>query len=132
LVQSGLVFKNLPAHRRAVKNAMELVRVLWPQRHALNAVLLAPPIAPAPGPAGAGLMGAAGFTMTGPRVYAHWEGGAKKQREAPGINPRPPPNPVLPFNWRHITASFAFGFLVAALVGFQFQEWRRRAKANAN
>jgi tetratricopeptide (TPR) repeat protein len=29
-------------------------------------------------------------------------------------------------NWKHIIVSFVFGFLAAALLGLQWQEWRRR------
>jgi hypothetical protein len=31
-----------------------------------------------------------------------------------------------PFSWQHVTVAFVFGFLVAALLAFQWQEWRRR------
>jgi hypothetical protein len=35
------------------------------------------------------------------------------------------PQQQLPFNWRHAGASFIIGFLVAALLGLQVQQWRR-------
>jgi hypothetical protein len=32
-------------------------------------------------------------------------------------------------NWRHMTVAFVSGALVAALVGLQWVEWRRRRQA---
>jgi hypothetical protein len=34
--------------------------------------------------------------------------------------------PAQMFNYKHVTVGFAFGFLVAALLGLQLREWQRR------
>lgn len=131
LVANALNYKGLRQHRRAVKDALELMRVLWPQRYAPS-VALAVPVVPTGGAAGAGLHLVSALGTNGPGVLAALEKMDRERREQAFTGPPTPPpvEPPLPFNWRHITASFAFGFLVAALVGFQLQEWRRRARAN--
>jgi hypothetical protein len=55
-----------------------------------------------------------------------------RRRQMAGMAPEPeerPPQAALPFDWRHVTVGFASGFLVAALLGLQWQEWRRRRQA---
>jgi hypothetical protein len=37
--------------------------------------------------------------------------------------------PGFAFEWRHMLATFAFGFLVAALLGWQLQVWMGRKSA---
>jgi hypothetical protein len=52
---------------------------------------------------------------------------AAENPETPQTAAEPRGNPL--DYWKHLAVSFAFGFLVAALIGFQLQEWRRRATA---
>ena len=58
--------------------------------------------------------------------------GVHLDKDAPPPPPTTPPvverpvAPPLPINFRHIAIAFGFGFLAAALLGFQWQEWRRR------
>jgi tetratricopeptide (TPR) repeat protein len=51
---------------------------------------------------------------------------------APNVSPPEPqpPSSGLP-DWRHVTIGFASGFVVAALLGLQWQEWKRRRQAAA-
>jgi hypothetical protein len=58
------------------------------------------------------------------RTEFEWEA-LRRAAEAPAEN-ADQAEERMPFNWRHIAVSFAFGFLVASLIGFQIQEWRRR------
>jgi hypothetical protein len=51
-----------------------------------------------------------------------------EQRGRPSLDTAvpPPPNQLLRFSGRHVGVAFGFGFLVAALIAFQWQEVRRR------
>jgi hypothetical protein len=123
-------------HRAVLEHALKAYRVLqpWEGRGRLLSQLLL--ITQPPGPLGCPGVGVVTDRLgtLGPRL-------ATPQLDRPPL-PSAPPNqgpvgtlygspPALPFNWRHVGASFVVGFLVAALLGFQVQQWRRRRPAPA-
>jgi hypothetical protein len=125
------VFKDLNVHFRVLRSAAEIFKQLKLETLPGQAML-------------AGFFNFipnGGLTPPGIGVAAQGVGVAalaemaRLQEQQPG----PPPGvmgdadgqpnaagPTMPFNWRHVAVSFGFGFLVAALIGFQWQEWRRR------
>ena len=129
LVQNGRGgdFKDLMKHRKVLEAAAKVqAKMLLPVNQTLLfSVFAAMPRGTLP-PIGVG-------------AIAQQVGAAAPMELARRIAPGPPVAPAdtpdvspsgtardLPFNWRHVTVGFAFGFLVAALVGFQWQEWRKR------
>jgi hypothetical protein len=133
LVDAGNHFKDLHEHRKVLKRAENIDRQLrLPRnRYLLFSYFMAIPRTNLGSP-GIGTI-ADGAGMAAPVLLA-------QMVEKPPIGPAgdfgsvqvPPPPPQMPFNWRHVTVGFAFGFLVAALLGFQWQEWRRRRSLAAS
>lgn len=125
LVNAGLDFKGLRRHRKVLKEAAEALRILKLAPNAVflrGSIVLVGPSALPPGISGHVWAGSA---FTAPIVVNAFQ---RDEDAAPTtVLVESVPSPTLPFNWRHIAVSFAFGFLVAALLGFQLQEWRRRA-----
>jgi hypothetical protein len=120
-------FKGLPQQRRALLDAMKSYKVILeptePAAHGqlVAAMMLLPRPLFAPPVVGA-VAYAAGCAAMVPAVI---------ESSNPPITPFDPPagepGPAAPvFNFRHVTIGFGFGFLVAALCGLQWQEWRRR------
>lgn len=123
LADSGrsALYRDLPAHRRILGEALPAYREL--QSPTKRGVLLAQLLC-LPRPNFGGAVGEATQVVVNQAAVI-----AMPEFEKPPQPPEVPPTPdarALPFNWGHVTVSFAFGFLVSALIGFQMQEWRRR------
>jgi hypothetical protein len=133
LVENGNRFRGLHEHRKILEPAAKVDRQLR-LPHNKNLLLsyftaLPPGVLAPPG------VGTFAFRAgaVAPFLLGHME-------ESPPVGPMgpaggtavPPPPPQIAFNWRHVTVGFAFGFLVAALLGFQWQEWRRRRMAQGS
>jgi hypothetical protein len=127
----GGTFRDLMQHRRVLQGPAAIAKQLRKpskQGHLLAQFMLIPRPTMAPGIAGAAAYQASctaaealGYTLEKPPM--------------PGLTSDPenttPPAQQLPFNWRHILLGFGFGFVVAMLVNFQWQEWKRRRTRQA-
>lgn len=128
LAEAGLSgsFKDLPAHRqvlRAARSACVEFRKHTSRGMLLSQLMLMPRSTFALPVIGDAAYIASAATAS---VIARQSG-----NEGPGAEDFQPPGavatPAQPvFNFRHIAIGFGFGFLVAALCAFQWQEWRRR------
>ena len=133
LVRNGRsgVFLDLPAHRRVLRDALPGYREIQdPKKRGmlLSQLLLIPrpmPGAPVIGEAAY----VAGSSAAGIAV-PYWS------KEPPlefDKKPNGDENPGRVFEWRHLVGTFAFGFLIAALLGWQVQvstEKRRKQAAS--
>ncbi len=129
-------YRHLRRHCSIVKRSAEAFKVFRPTegRGALLAVgyLMPAPAWLPPGPGGAASRILAAAAVASPEAAKAWHEWEEEQRK-----PRDPVGPqvnqqvVFPFNWRHIAVSFVFGVIVAALLGLQWWEMRRRADAAA-
>src|SRR5262249_47428321 len=128
-------FKDLHAHHvvlRSARQVLEDLKFQTPTGPSLSGrTLLSSSLAAIPqgslAPPGVG----AAAQAVG-RVAPRGGGGLRERPPVPPPGPMTDPNAQptsgreLPFNWRHTLVSFVAGFLVAALIGFQWQEMRRR------
>jgi hypothetical protein len=128
LVETGNRFRNLHEHRKVLEPAAKIDRqlrqphnkyLLFSYFMSIPSTTLAPP--------GIGTL-AYGTSAAAPVLLAQM---VERPSIVPMVDPATtvvpaPPPQQMPFNWRHVMVGFAFGFLVAALLGFQWQEWRRR------
>ncbi|MBY0232407.1 MAG: hypothetical protein K2W96_24275 [Gemmataceae bacterium] len=120
----GAAFLNLRAHRTALKDAArafkELRSIDGQCSLAVAGMLLGHGVQPTgPGPtAGLLMLKAAVPVLAKP----------PKEPEPPGGFGLGQPAAALPFNAVHVGVSFGFGALAAALIGLQWQEWRRRRR----
>jgi tetratricopeptide (TPR) repeat protein len=126
------LFKDLHAHHRVLASAARILEQLkWPSA-STQALLLACATSIPRGTLAPPGVGAIAYAVgsAAPLEWAHKL--EQMQQGAPVMPPGPTgPQPTttasaVPFNWKHVLVGFAFGFLVAALLGFQWQEWRRR------
>lgn len=129
LVQAGMAgsFKGLPQQRRVLLDAVKSYKVIFdtaspaPRGQLAAAMMLLPRPLFAP-PVVGDLAYGAGCAAMVPVVIE-----SSKPPIPPFDQPPADPGPAAPvFNFKHVTMGFGFGFLVAALCGFQWQEWRRR------
>ena len=135
LVDEGLEFQGLRRHRKILNEAATLMRAFNSrlptfQFYASGMTLARGPLLPAA--SGPVLLASAWMApLTAEHFKTDWEWELLR-RAAEQVAPEPatsrPSGTPLDY-WRHLAVSFAFGFLVAALIGFQIQEWRRRANA---
>ncbi len=122
----GSSFDRLVKHRQVLSRATPIIK-RWrePDTSLWLMYALAPRGLVAPGGGGPFLQETIAFTPLAP-PKSYYEG-----------TWQPPPPPQLPqadaptarFTWRHVTIGFVSGALVAALVGLQWFEWRRRRQA---
>ncbi len=124
LSANDLPFKDLAKHRRVLRAGAALLAALKIQSPSTRALLLgclsSIPNGGLP-PAGAGAAVTA-ISVAAPMEWA-------RLIENPPQNTAPTPGPTGPsvtFGWQHVLGSFAFGFVVAALLGFEMQARRRR------
>ncbi len=124
----GLDGPGLREHRRVLKNGASVMKRLQPWTGStplLSGMMLIPRGLLAPPVVGDIAYQAGALTIV---VHAP----AMDQPPMPPAPPTPdtqvPPGQQLPFNLRHAAVSFLFGLLVAALLGLQVQQWRRRRR----
>jgi hypothetical protein len=113
------IFLDLPAHRRVLRDALPAYREIQdPNKHGmlLSQLLLIPrPMLGAP------VIGEAAYAASSCAAIIAVPHLSKE------VVPPPDGRPVvesvlgMPFEWRHLLAAFAFGFLIAALLGWQLQ-----------
>jgi tetratricopeptide (TPR) repeat protein len=123
-------FKDLHAHHMVLAPAARILKQLkWPSA-STHALLLACATNIPRGTLAPPGVGAIAYAVgsAAPLEWAHKIEQIQQGPPMPLGPPAPPPaaTPPMPFNWKHVLVGFAFGFLVAALLGFQWQEWRRR------
>ncbi len=124
LSASDLPFKDLPRHRRVLRAAAALLRELKIQSPSTKALLLG---CLSSIPNGNLLPPGVGAAARAVEVAVPMELARLIESPPQNLNaPPPPPGPPLPFKWKDVLVGFASGFLFAALLGFQWQEWRRR------
>lgn len=121
---AGSAFLNLRRHRAALKeckNAMRILKTADGQSsiRAVGMLLSVGILSPGPAGATAQVLGAYAVHAAVPALQA------KPPADPPPFPPPAQPTEQLPFNWVHVTASFGFGAMAAALLGLQWQEWRR-------
>jgi hypothetical protein len=123
----GRTFKDLSQHCRVLARAKP-VYLEYLQRKSGGMLLAELMMIPRPTFAPPGIGDAAYAAASGAALaYAR-----DSDSEVLPPPPTPPPvierpvAPTLPINLRHIAIAFGFGFVAAALLGFQWQEWRRR------
>jgi hypothetical protein len=122
LLANDLPFKDLRKHRRVLQEAAALLRKLNIHAPSTQALLLA---CLSSIPNGSLLPGGAGAAAKAVAVAAPLEM-ARLIENPPQNVAGPPASAPFVFTWRHVLAGFGFGFLMAALIGFQWQERRRR------
>jgi tetratricopeptide (TPR) repeat protein len=131
LVDEGLEFQGLRRHRKVLNEASQFMRAFATREPTFRFYAVGMALGRGTlGPAGPGhIQVASAFVAPALekefRTEFEWEALRRVGAEAPAETPELEED-RMPFNWRHIAVSFAFGFLVAALIGFQIQEWRRR------
>jgi hypothetical protein len=120
----GLDWVDLRAHSRVVRNGASVLKNMkeagkW---KCYSGMMIVPALASPREGGAASQMGVLAPVVLAPEL--------DKPKAPPQLGPADLPSgagpqPQWPFNWRHILFSFVFGFLVAALVGLQVQQWRR-------
>jgi tetratricopeptide (TPR) repeat protein len=131
LDRTNPLFKDLHAHFRVLRSAAEIFKQLKLQTPTGLWLLPSYLIGSQPGnllPPGVGAAANA-IGVAAPMEEARRLEQPQKPVVGPITDPSTQPSmsgPPMPFNWKHVLVGFAFGFLVAALLGFQWQEWRRR------
>ena len=138
LVDEGLDFQGLRRHRKLLNEAATVMRAFGTrlptfQFYAAGMAMGRAPLLPG---ASGHLLVASAFMAPihekGFKTDFEWEAFRRAEENAPAETPTTETrgNPL--DYWKHLAVSFAFGFLVAALIGFQLQEWRRRANAGTS
>jgi hypothetical protein len=135
LVDEGLEFQGLRRHRKILNEAATVMRAFGTRLPTFQFYAAGMALG-----RGTLLPGASGHLLVASAFMApiyekefktefEWEvlRRAAENPETPQTAAEPRGNPL--DYWKHLAVSFAFGFLVAALIGFQLQEWRRRATA---
>jgi hypothetical protein len=124
------LFKDLHAHHRVLASAAKILEQLkWPSA-STQALLLACATNIPRGTLAPPGVGAIAYAA-GSAASLEWAHKLEQMQQAPPglLGPAGPPpaaaTPPMPFNWKHIVVSFAFGFLVCALLFFQWQQWGR-------
>ncbi|MFQ3648952.1 MAG: hypothetical protein SNJ75_01360 [Gemmataceae bacterium] len=134
LVDEGFEFQGLRRHRKILNEAATLMRAFTTrlptfQFYATGMTLARVPLLPSA--SGHVLLASAWFaplTADQFKTELEWELLRRAAEEGPAeVSAAELRGNPLDY-WKHLAVSFAFGFLVAALIGFQIQEWRRRAQ----
>jgi hypothetical protein len=132
VVSDKLPWDELFLHHRVLARARESMRVL---KKTPNAQILWSELTMIPratfGPPVAGDLAYYAATLAYPVTVQGLEEEQKKRQANPQADQPETPyvNPPLPFNVQHVAVSFIFGALVAALIGLQWQYWRKRRAA---
>jgi tetratricopeptide (TPR) repeat protein len=134
LLWGGANFKDLHEHRNVLSRALPVMKSLregdlWIDLFCVSQALPLPNLAPgAAGPAGRAAT--AWAAMVGrAELKRQWQQRGQPNLDAFKIQaPEPPPAEAapMPFNWRHLAVSFAFGAVATMLIGLQWREWQRR------
>ena len=119
------IFLDLPSHRRVLRDALPAYREIQdPTKRGmlLSQMLLLPrPML------GASVVGEAAYAASScVAIIAVPHFGKDVGPPPPAANGGGGNTPELVFEWRHLLATFAFGFLIAALAGWQLQVFRGR------
>ena len=119
LVRNGRsgVFRDLPAHRRVLRDAIPAYHDIQdPKKRGmlLSQLLLIP--RPMPGAPVIGEAAYAAGSSAAIIAVPYWS-----KEPAPEFDKKADGNEGFVFSWRHLVSTFALGFLIAALAGWQIQ-----------
>ena len=121
------IFLDLPAHRRVLRDALPAYREIQDTH---NRGMLVSQLLAIPRPTfGAPVVGDAAYAAASCAAINAVPHLSKEVIPTVGDPLVEPIVPALAFEWRHLFAAFAFGFLVAALAGWQLQVVMARKSA---